>query len=732
MKRKISHNHQESEKKQKDLGSWPLYSLVSTVAALCYLNGLNGDFVHDDIPAITRNKDVLANNPLGHIFKNDFWGTPMAEISSHKSYRPFTVLTFRANYLIFGLKPAWFHLTNILLHSAACSLFTRVCLCVAGLRPPFAAIAGLLFATHPIHTEAVTGIVGRADVLACVFSLLSLLAYHGHTDGVSHVWISILLGGLSMLSKETGVTILIINLAYDFFLHWHDLKRAMGEMKWNQETLQFTKKAAKILTSLGILLTMRLAILQGSLPKFSQQDNPAAFHPSIYVRFLSFGYLAAFNMWLLLCPSTLSHDWQMGSIPLVTSIYDPRNLVTIFFLGLTMLLAIKSLSEFESQKHTPLVLGLLLLVLPFLPATNLLVTVGFVVAERLLYIPSLGSILLIVYGIQILWYRCYFHRQTIVCLVMLLLVAGCLRTIIRNRDWLSRESLLRAGLITLPCNAKMHYNYANFLRDASKPELAKTHYLKALKLWPSYASAHNNIGTLLDNRYEAELHFLLAIRHSSEHINAHYNLGKLYRMNNRSVESERMLRKCIKLDPRFTPAYIELAKLRGPNDQSVNRLLKEVVNMNPSDPYFSTNFAHWLLREGHHQDALWYYWKSLQISPTHEKALVGAARILQKVGQKARLFQLITRWQVIKRNGKGQLPLGLHLYLQVWHLKGELSHRARIYDINLTPNNTKSTTSTAQSSSSTNKSLSRNSSRSRTENTDSLRPLMVSHFSDSV
>ncbi|XP_056640085.1 protein O-mannosyl-transferase TMTC1-like [Diorhabda sublineata] len=727
MKRKLSHTNQESEKKVGEQSTWSLYSLVSTVAVICHLNGLNGDFVHDDIPAVIRNKDVLANNPLGRIFMNDFWGTPMAEMTSHKSYRPFTVLTFRANYLVFGLNPAWFHLTNILLHSAACSLFTRVCLCVAGLRPQFAALAGILFAIHPIHTEAVTGIVGRADVLACMFFLLSLLAYHGRADGIYHVWISILLGGLSMLSKETGITILVINLAYDFFLHWHCLKRSLGERKWNKETLQFTKRAAKILTSLGILLTLRLAILQGSLPKFSQQDNPAAFHPSIYVRFLTFGYLAAFNMWLLLCPSTLSHDWQMGSIPLVTTISDLRNLVTIFFLGLTFLLAIKSLSEFEPQKHTPLVLGLLLLVLPFLPASNLLVTVGFVVAERLLYIPSLGSILLIVYGIQILWYRCYFHRQTIVSLVLLLLVSGVLRTLIRNRDWLSRESLLRAGLITLPYNAKMHYNYANFLRDAAKPELAKTHYLKALELWPAYASAHNNIGTLLDNRYEAELHFLLAIRHYSEHINAHYNLGKLYRMNNRSIESERMLRKCIKLDPRFTPAYIELAKLRGPNDQSVNRFLKEVVIMNPSDPYFSTNFANWLSRKGNYKDALWHYWKSLQISPTHEEALAGAAKILQKFGQKARLFQLITRWQVVKRSDRGQLPLGRHLYLQVWRLNGELSHRAKIYDVD----STSLTTSTAQTNSNPSK-IGRNSSRPRTDNTNSLRPLTILHFLDSV
>nr|CAI5818182.1 unnamed protein product [Callosobruchus analis] len=74
---------------------WPLYGLVSTAAIGCYLNGLNGDFVHDDIPAVTMNADVVASNSLTRLFVDDFWGTPMADLASHKSYRPLTTLTFR-------------------------------------------------------------------------------------------------------------------------------------------------------------------------------------------------------------------------------------------------------------------------------------------------------------------------------------------------------------------------------------------------------------------------------------------------------------------------------------------------------------------------------------------------------------------------------------------------------------------------------------------------------------
>lgn len=87
----------------------------------------------------------------------------------------------------------------------------------------------------------------------------------------------------------------------------------------------------------------------------------------------------------------------------------------------------------------------------------------------------------------------------------------------------------RAGLTVLPHNAKMHYNFGNFLRDSGESEAATRHYNEALRLWPSYASAHNNLGTLLESVDAAEHHFQMAIRYSSEHINAHYNLGRLYR-----------------------------------------------------------------------------------------------------------------------------------------------------------------------------------------------------------
>lgn len=116
--------------------------------------------------------------PWTNLMLNDFWGTPLTHSGSHKSYRPLCVLSFRLNYWLHELQPAGYHLFNVLLHCLATALFTVLARSLLPARAGLAtAVAGCLFAAHPIHTEAVAGIVGRADVGAAVFFLLAFLSY---------------------------------------------------------------------------------------------------------------------------------------------------------------------------------------------------------------------------------------------------------------------------------------------------------------------------------------------------------------------------------------------------------------------------------------------------------------------------------------------------------------------------------------------------------------------------
>ena len=125
------------------------------VGAVVYFNSLGLQFCFDDAAAIVENEDLRPNVSLMNLLQNDFWGTPMDDKDSHKSYRPLTVATFRLNYMLHELQPLGYHLVNVLLHSAVCYLYVLLCGVVFSEVWP-ALIAGLLFAVHPIHTEAVS------------------------------------------------------------------------------------------------------------------------------------------------------------------------------------------------------------------------------------------------------------------------------------------------------------------------------------------------------------------------------------------------------------------------------------------------------------------------------------------------------------------------------------------------------------------------------------------------
>jgi len=126
-----------------------------------------------------------------------------------------------------------YHLVNAILHSIVTVLFTFTAKVLT--KKKFTSlVAGLLFASHPIHTEAVAGVVGRADILACLFFLLALLSYiryckyrdkHGTKDVQKMLpsrWPSLFMMAVfttaSMLSKEQGVTVLAVCIMYDIFM----------------------------------------------------------------------------------------------------------------------------------------------------------------------------------------------------------------------------------------------------------------------------------------------------------------------------------------------------------------------------------------------------------------------------------------------------------------------------------------------------------------------------------
>ena len=152
-------------------------------------------------------------------------------------------------------------------------------------------------------------------------------------------------------------------------------------------------------------------------------------------RQLHWTYLCFFNVWLLLCPFHLSADYSMGTIPLINSVMDSRNLLTLLMLCSGSVLGFSLLRAKENCKRNRIpIFGVVLMIFPFLPASNLFFPVGFVVAERVLYIPSMGFCMLVAYGAWQIVCNCRSrHLKMLIATtgVFLLLVLHLVKTLVR-------------------------------------------------------------------------------------------------------------------------------------------------------------------------------------------------------------------------------------------------------------------------------------------------------------
>lgn len=305
------------------------------------------------------------------MFKNDFWGTPLTHSGSHKSYRPLCVLSFRFNYYIHQLNPFGYHLFNLILHLLVTLLFIQLSLKLFNQSKRLTIISGLLFATHPIHTEAVSSIVGRADLGAALFFLLSILAYINYCQESDkalpnkqvinvYLYSTLIFAALSMFTKEYGVTALAVCAVYHLLIHQKMLPTTMSHISallhevtiscicfikmsyvhllYPRGLILFQKRYLVMregLTHLFLgalaLVGFRVYLIGFKAPDFAPADNPAAECDNFLIRTLTFLYLPVFNFWLLIYPRWLSFDWSMESIPLIRSLSDSRNLASLIF-----------------------------------------------------------------------------------------------------------------------------------------------------------------------------------------------------------------------------------------------------------------------------------------------------------------------------------------------------------------------------------------------------------------
>ncbi|KAM3858807.1 protein O-mannosyl-transferase TMTC1 [Diretmus argenteus] len=657
------------------------YAVLAALCVLCYSNSLRGELVHDDVWAISNNPDVRPGSSLRNVFTDDFWGKRMADNTSHKSYRPLCILTFKLNILLGGMTPFYFHVVNVCLHCAVTCLLMHTCERCVFDNWRLAFTTALLFSVHPIHTEAVSGIVGRADVLACLLFLLTFLSYIRSVDAcvsvdslpcTVSVWplvASLLLGSCAMLVKETGVTVFGVCVLYDalvlcrkpliFHLSGFRLRDVLHICS------PFIKRACLISGYVVIIMSFRLWLMGGSMPLFSEQDNPASFSPHLLTRFLTYCYLLSFNAWLLLAPVVLCYDWQVGSIPLVESLGDVRNVATLLLAAGMIALCLRCVSSLQKQESREVLVGILFLVFPFIPASNLFFRVGFVVAERVLYMPSMGYCILVAHGLGRLCSmvgRWWTTALSVSMLLLLLLFSW--KTVQQNHIWLSREALFRSGIQTLPHNAKVHYNYANFLKDSGRHQEAIHHYTTALRLYPRHASAMNNLGTLTNHPEEAERYYRRALDTNPQHNRALFNLGNLLKSQRKEKEAESLLRDSIRFGPHFADAYSSLASLYAEQKRfaEANEVYLQGIENCPDSSDLHNNYGVFLVDTGEGVLAAAHYQHAVRLKPAHYVAMVNLGRLLRSSNDNKEAESWYKRALQVTRKVDILTPLGALYY----------------------------------------------------------------------
>ena len=239
---------------------------------------------------------------------------------------------------------------------------------------------------------------------------------------------------------------------------------------------------------------------------FCSSSNPPLMQETP-LRQLSWLHLLHINTKLLFFPSSLTADWRYGSAPIIEAICDWNNALTVVTLLSLGGLIVNSLTQQNKAQSRICIMGICLTVIPFLPASNLFFPVGFVVAERVLYLPSMGFCLLAAYGFSLVYRKSIkWHWANMLVKLMIgwLLIFYSAKTLRRNRDWLNGMAINRAGVQLNPRHAIMLSNLG--IEHALKEDYKKAEilYWSGMHSYPYFSGAFHNYGLLMNilHRYE--------------------------------------------------------------------------------------------------------------------------------------------------------------------------------------------------------------------------------------
>uniref|UniRef100_A0A182WCW8 Protein O-mannosyl-transferase TMTC3 n=1 Tax=Anopheles minimus TaxID=112268 RepID=A0A182WCW8_9DIPT len=323
--------------------------------------------------------------------------------------------------------------------------------------------------------------------------------------------------------------------------------------------------------------------------------------------------------------------------------------------------------------------GLAFMILPFLPASNLFFPVGFVIAERVLYMPSMGFCILVGYGFHLLSER--WSRKMTWCCLGVLLLTHSIKTYNRNADWESEYSIFMSGLKVNQRNAKLFNNVGHALESEGRFEEALQFFHKAVSVQEDDVGAHINVGRTYNHLKmfkEAEQAYLKAksllpkakpgesyqARIAPNHLNVFLNLANLISKNaTRLEEADLLYRQAISMRSDYTQAYINrgdiLIKLN--RTKEAQEVYERALLYDSTNPDIYYNLGVVFLEQGKASQALAYLDKALEFDPEHEQALLNSAILLQELGRPE--LRKIARERLLKLLAKDETNERVHFNL---------------------------------------------------------------------
>jgi hypothetical protein len=430
-----------------------LYVAVAVCAIVPHVLALWNGFAMDDIYIIVWNPLVHAIGGVARAFAAPYWPPDFGG----QMYRPLPLATYAIDWAIAGARPAWAHAWNLLWHAGVTIAVTALTLHTTyhaprttdrtphpHHAPRTALVAGLIFAVHPVHVEAIANVIGRAELLA---ALGVCLAVYAALVKDSIAW-SALAFVAGLMSKENAVVAPVL-IGWAWLVGIRRPPRA-----------RMLAYAGTWVAVLVVYVAVRAAVLH----PYARLNvvAPVFFGES----FVAGRLTAVAALWdalrLLIAPVTLRVDYSPAERTIVHSVLDGRFALGVACFALWIVLLVAAWRRGRRVEA----FGLGWIAIAFLPVANLLFSTGVLIADRTLYLPSVGLALALGAALA------RFSPVRARLIVGLLVVAGAIRSAFRVPVWRDDVTITMSMLEDSPRSYRGHARLAAIYQSHRQPERA--------------------------------------------------------------------------------------------------------------------------------------------------------------------------------------------------------------------------------------------------------------------